>query len=315
MQTRPSRTEGSRRVPSGRAANADLTRPRALIIGFLAPALLPYLAFFIYPMLRSVYLSLFRGSLQSGQFTFVAFENYRKLLFEDPMFWRCVAHNLAFVFVSGALTLLFGLAIALALTRIQRGRAVFRVIYLFPHVMAVVAVTILWSFVYNPSFGLLNGMLHTLHLDHLAHAWLGEPNTALAALILAHVWMQVGFYVILFQAGLLRIPAEYLEAARIDGAGPVQEFRHVTLPLLSEITRISMIYVTISALSVFALVYLVNEGEPNKYNEVLMTYLYRQGLRNGQFGYASAIAVAVVVLVLFAGWLVNRIFADKTVEI
>lgn len=298
-----------------RSASEDLTRPRGLIFWFLAPAVFLYAIFFVYPVFQSLIYSLYYGSPHAGTFRFAGLANFRRLFLEDDMFWTCVRHNFAFVFFSGALTLILGLTIALALTKIQRGRSAFRLIYLFPHVMSGVAVTILWSFIFNPSFGLLNGLLRSLGLDAVTRAWLGEPYTTIPALIVIHVWMSVGFYVVLFYAGLMRIPAEYQEAARIDGCGPFQEFWHVTLPLLSEVTRICTIYVTISGLGVFGLVFLVNEGHTNKYSDVMMTYLYEHAFKQGNFGYACAIAIVSLVMVLGCAAIVNKLFAGREVEL
>lgn len=302
------------KAPKYGRATADIYRPVPLIVLFLAPAVLLYGTFFITPMLRSFYYSLFRGSPQ-GTFKFVGLDNFRKLLFDDPMFWTCVIHNLEFLVFAGTGTLMLAMALALGLTRINAGRDFFRVVFLFPNVMAVVAVAILWSFVFNPSFGILNAILRGLHLDFLAHAWLNEPRTALASLIVVQIWISAGFYMVLFYAGLLRIPTDYLEAARIDGATFLQEFRHITLPLLSEILRIAVIYIVINSLNVFALVFLVNEGMTSSYNNVLLTYLYDQGFTIGNYGYASAIAVAMLVMVLGAAGLVNLLFRDKEVEL
>lgn len=301
-------------APVGRAT-AELRRPVGLITAFVLPSLLLYLVFFVYPMLQSVWLSLFDGSPESDKYVFVGLGNFRRLLFSDSMFWRSLSHSLQFVLVAGTGTLILALALANGLTYCGRGRSFFRVVFLFPNVMAAVAVAILWSFIYNPSFGLLNALLRLLHLEQFAHAWLGEPYTALPALMVAQIWMQAGFYVVLFYAGLLRIPTDFLEAARIDGCGPWQEFIHIRLPLLREILRVGVLYVVIHSLNVFALVFLVNDGQSNKYNNVLLTYLYEHGFQNGNFGYACAIAVMVVVLVLTSAFVLNRLFGNSREEL
>ena len=222
-------------------------------------------------------------------------------------------HNFEIDVIAGTSTIVLALALALALTRCGPGRSFFRVVFLFPNVMAVVAVAILWSFVFNPSFGILNGLLRMVGLE--GRAWMGEPRTALPAIMVIQVWAQAGFYMVLFYAGLLRIPADYLEAARIDGANAFQEFRHVTLPLLSEILKIAILYVIINSINVFALVFLINEGTSAKYTNVLLTYLYESGFTHKNHGYACAIAVVMLLMVLGVGFLVNRLFRDKTVEL
>lgn len=313
--TSPARTGSPGRQDKPTTATSDLQRPTSLIVGFLAPAVLLYGVFFIYPMISSVYLSLFQGSAEAGDYKFVGLANFKKLLFDDPMFWTCVRHNIQFILYGGTGTLVLAMALAVGLTRCGRGRDFFRVVFLFPNVMAVVAVAILWSFVYNPSFGVLNALLRGIGLGNYAHAWLNEPRTALPALIFVQIWISAGFYMVLFYAGLLRIPADYLEAARIDGANFLQEFWHITLPMLGEILRIAVIYVVIGSLNIFALVFLVNEGRSNQYNNVLLTYLYEQGFDNGNYGYACAIAVMMVVLVLGSTMAISRILKPKVTEL
>jgi N-acetylglucosamine transport system permease protein len=129
------------------------------------------------------------------------------------------------------------------------------------------------------------------------------------------VWSGVGFYIVLFYAGILRIPADYTEAARIDGASGWQEFRHITLPLLSEITKIAIIYIIINSLNVFALVYLVTEGNPDRYVDVALTYLHEQGFKNGNMGYACAIGVAVLATLVVLAGIVMRFLKRDRVEL
>ena len=293
---------------------ADLTRPSRLIVLFLAPALILYLVFLIYPMLRVVKLSFFRGSAAAKTFDFVGLENFSNLV-RDENFWNALGHNLLFILFSGTATLVLALVLAQCLAYCTRGRTFFRVVFLFPNVMAIVVVTVLWSFIFNPSFGILNALLGLLGLERFCHAWLGEPRTALFSLMVIQVWGQVGFYIVLFYAGLLNIPQDLIEAARIDGANGFHLFFKVTLPLLSEMMQIALIYIIIHSLNLFSLVYIINEGQPSRYNDVLLTYLYEQGLKNNNFGYACAIGVAMLIIVVAITMMVIRIFRTRTVEI
>ncbi len=308
-QPPPPLTRGS----SG-SATASLTRPRGLIAVFMLPALLVYTGLFVQPMAHALYLSLFKGSPTSEKFEYVGLENFRMLLLEDAVFWSSLWHNFQFVVVAGSATMVLALAIAYGLTRCGRGRDFFRLVFLFPNMMSIVAVTILWSFVFNPSFGILNGALSGLHLGSFARAWLGEPGTALWAVMAVHVWATAGFYIVLFYAGMLRVSGDYSEAARIDGAGPWQEFRYITLPLLSEVMKIAAVYIVVNAANVFALVFLMNEGRPARYNGVLLTYMYEQAFGNGNYGYACAIGVALLVTVVLAAVAVNLIIRKEAVE-
>jgi len=293
---------------------ADLTRPARLIILFLAPALILYLIFLIYPTLQVVKLSFFRGSASAKSFEFLGLENFSNLV-RDENFWNALGHNLLFILFSGTATLVLALILAQCLVYCTRGRTFFRVVFLFPNVMAIVVVTVLWSFIFNPSFGILNALLGVLGLGRFCHAWLGEPRTALFSLMVIQVWGQVGFYIVLFYAGLLNIPQDLIEAARIDGANGFHLFFKVTLPLLSEMLQIAVIYIIIHSLNLFSLVYIINEGQPSRYNDVLLTYLYEQGMKNNNFGYACAIGVAMLIIVVAITMLVIRIFSKRTVEI
>ncbi|MGI8904989.1 MAG: carbohydrate ABC transporter permease [Candidatus Sumerlaeaceae bacterium] len=295
-------------------ATADLYRPIRLILIFVIPALLLYGVFFLFPMARAIYLSFCRGAASSTKFTFVGLENYTRLL-RDENFHGALMHNLAFLVIAGPITICLALLLAVGLTSIRSGRAFYRVSFLFPNVMPVVATALLWSFIFNPSFGLVNAILRKAGLDQFTHAWLGEPRYALLVLMLVHVWGAAGFYVMLFYAGILRIPADYTDAARIDGASAWQEFWHVTLPLLGDLLKTAIIYIIINSLNVFALVFLVTEGNPDRHVDVALTYLYEQAFKNGNFGYACTIGVTQLALLLLLATVVGRFFRRETIEL
>jgi N-acetylglucosamine transport system permease protein len=303
-------------VVSAGKATRDFRQPRALIVGFLLPAALFYGLFFLFPMARAIYLSFFQGSNTSSEFTFVGLANYKKLLTSDTTFWEALWHNLQFVVFAGSITIVLALALAWGLTQCGRGRGFFRVVFLFPNVMAVVASTLIWSFVFfNPSVGMLNRFLEFLHLKEFRHAWLGEPGYTMAATMMVQIWITTGFYVVLFYAGMLRIPGDYIEAARIDGASAWQEFYHLTLPLLGDIMKIAIVYVIINSLNVFALVYLLAENQAGTYNVVLLTYLYDKAIMNGHYGYGCALGVVTLLLVLFSAGLTSLLTRRESVEL
>jgi N-acetylglucosamine transport system permease protein len=265
-------------------------------------------------MARAVYFSFCKGSPAAPRPVFIGLDNYRKML-SDPNFLNALFHNLEIMLFAGGFILVLSLAISLGLTKTVRGNTFFRVVFLFPNVMPAVATAILWSFVFNPSFGILNGFLRKVGLDGLCHAWLGEPHFALPAIMLIQVWAGLGFYIVLFYAGILRIPSDYLESARIDGASGWQEFRNVILPLLNEILKIAVVYIIINALNVFALVFLVTEGNPDRYVDVMLTYLYEQGFRNSNFGYACTIGVVMLLTLLLLAGIANRLLRREKVEL
>ncbi len=297
-----------------RRSTDAIHRPIGLMVGFLLPAVLLFLVFFIYPLINVLWISFHSGNVASEKMTWVGTANYTRL-FSDNVFWMVFWHNLQIVIIAGIATLILALGTAVALTKIRRGRNFFRIVFLFPNIMSAVATAVLWSFIFNPSFGILNGFLRAMRLEEFTHAWLGEPNTALPVTILVHIWTIAGFYIVLFYAGLLRIPADYSEAARIDGASGWQEFRHITLPLLQDIMQIATVYVVINSVNIFALVYLFNEGRAARYNGVLLTYMYEQAFNNGNYGYACAIGVMTLITVLACAGVVNLFFRRDAVEL
>lgn len=298
---------------SMRRSTDVLHRPTALMVGFMLPAVLLFAVFFIYPLLNVIWISLHSSNVASETMRWAGTGNYRQL-FADGVFWWMLRNTLMVVAVGGSVTLVLALATAVGLTKIKRGRDFFRIVFLFPNIMSAVATAVLWSFIFNPSFGIVNGLLRLAGFEEYARAWLGEPHTALPVVILVHIWTIAGFYIVLFYAGLLRIPADYSEAARIDGASGWQEFRHVTLPLLSEIIKIATVYAIINSVNIFALVYLFNESRAARYNGVLLTYMYEQAFDNGAFGYACAVGVMTLITVLICAGAVSLLFRRDVVE-
>lgn len=277
-------------------------RKRALFVAaFLAPACALYGLFVIVPVAQAFVFSLYRWRGVSQNRTFVGLENFTRLVADD-VFWRSLGHNLFFLVVGGAGILALGLLIAHAVQGEGRCVGLLRSVYLFPQIMSAVVVATLWMFLYNPSIGALNGTLKTVGLEALALDWLGTPRAALPAVTVTFIWHAVGFYIMLFAAGLRTIPAEIHEAALLDGVEGFRRFRWVTFPMLWGILRVALVYVVINSLNVFALVFLMTSGGPDRRTETMLTYLYEQAFKNSEFGYATALAVAnFAVIMLLSG--------------
>ncbi|MFI5387104.1 MAG: carbohydrate ABC transporter permease, partial [Fimbriimonadales bacterium] len=174
---------------------------------------------------------------------------------------------------------------------------------LFPQMISLVAVAVLWMFIFNPQFGLVTSLLKAIGLGGWVHTWLGEPGTALPSVGVAFAWYAMGFYILLFAAGLKAIPSDINEAAELDGAIGLQRFWRVTWPMLWSVKRIAVVHLAITVVNIFALVFLMTQGGPDRATEMMLTYLYEKGFRDSQVGYATAIAVAnfVIVMVLALG--------------
>jgi len=270
---------------------------------FLTPATVLYGVFVVWPVLQAFAFSLYRWRGVSEYRTFVGLENFRRLA-ADPVFYQSLAHNLFFLIVGGTAILVLGLAIAHAVHGHSRFDRLLRGVYLFPQIISAVVVAILWMFLYNPSFGLIDAALKATGLGALALDWLGTPRTALPAVTVTFVWHAVGFYIMLFSAGLRTIPVEVHEAALLDGVEGLRRFFTITLPLLWAVLRVALIYVVINSLNVFALVFLMTVGGPDRRTETMLTYLYEQAFKNSEFGYGTALAVANFAIVMLLSGLV-----------
>jgi N-acetylglucosamine transport system permease protein len=266
------------------------------LAGFLAPACLVYAAFVLYPLVQAVVLSTYRWRGLSPHGTFVGTGNFERL-FADAAFWKALSNNLALLAGGGLLTIVLALLVAHAMTGRGRIAGVLRSVFLFPQVVSVVVVAVLWQFIFNPH-GLLNSGLEAAGLQVLTRTWLGDPSWALPAVGVAFVWYAAGFYVLLFVAGLQSIPQETKEAAELDGALGWKRFVTITWPLLWAVKRVAVVYLAITVMNVFALPFLMTRGGPDRASESILTYLYEQAFVNSQFGYAAAVAVGNFVVVM-----------------
>ncbi len=277
------------------------------IIAFLTPACLLYGLFVVYPLLQSFVFAFYRWRGVSQSRKFVGLQNFNALAADDA-FLRALKNGLWLLVVGGICITVLALLIAHAMQGAGRMARTLRSLYLFPQVISMVVVAILWTFIYNPSFGLLTGALKGLGLKSWVQPWLGTSHTALPAVGVAFLWYSLGFYIMLFSAGLRAIPAEVTEAAELDGSTGLHRFRRVTWPMLWSIKRVAAIYIVINVLNVFALVYLMTQGGPDRATEMPLTYLYEQAFTNHQFGYATALATVNFVIAMLLAGLVLLIF-------
>ena len=264
-----------------------------LIVPFLLPALLLYSLFVVYPALRSMWVSLHFWRGLSANMQFVGLFNFQKMV-EDEIFWTALGHNLIYLATLPLAIIALALFFAFLVTQGIRGAHFFRITFFFPQVISLVAVGVLWSFVYHPTIGILNAILELVGLGGLTRAWLGDVGTVLPAVGAVVVWHAVGFYMVLLIAAMQQIPTDFYEAARLDGASAWQLFRHVTFPLLWDTTQVAFVFLAIGALDMFAITQtMLIEGGPNRAGEVLATYLFRAAFVQSAFGYATAIAVTL----------------------
>jgi multiple sugar transport system permease protein len=267
---------------------------------------------FVYPASRTVGLSLFRQSAANGFHTeFVGLTNFERIA-SDSRLINSLRVTGIFTIASVALEFSLGLILALAANRLMRGQDAVRTILLIPWTLPTAVIAVLWAWVFNDQFGVVNAILLRLRILSVPFTWLATAPGAMAAIIIADVWKTVPFVFIILLAGIQSIPHELYEAIEIDGGGAWARFRFVTWPLLSPFAFIALIFRAIQAFAIFDLVYVMTGGGPGGSTETVSVYVYQTYMRYLDFGYGSAISVTMVLLfAIFAGVL-YRIVVRET---
>lgn len=268
----------------------------AFIVSFLAPAGSIYGLFVLVPLVQAVQFSLYNWSGVAGNAKPVGLKNFFDL-FGDNVFRRAVGNNLLLAGVGGLVTMVLALLVAHMVQGSGRVQRALRACYLLPHITSLVAVSVLWIFMFNPIYGPFTAVLKSTGLIHGPFPWLGDKKTALPCVGLTFVWYVLGFYVMLFASGIQSISHEVYEAAELDGSRGFHRFKKITWPLLFSIKRMAILNYVIAAMNTFALVFLMTSGGPDRSSEVTMTYLYEQSFTNSNMGYGSAIAVLNMIVV------------------
>ncbi|QCR52944.1 sugar ABC transporter permease [Brachybacterium sp. SGAir0954] len=286
-------------------------RPRRSLLGWMlvAPATIGVACFLILPVLLALGVSFFDWDLL-GTRDFVGLENYRSLL-ADGALLNSLLVTAVFTLLSVPLSLALGLILATQLVRALPGSAVVRVIVVIPWVCAPLALGVVWTWIFQPSTGALNTLLG------IRVEWLTDPTLALPAVAFVAIWQNVGYISLFFQAGLGRIPDSIYEAARLDGAGPFQTLRHMTIPLLRPTTFFLAITQVVASFQVFDMVYALTGGGPRHRTEVIASLVYHEAFQNSHLGRASAVAVIlflllVVITVVQQRWFSSRITYDMS---
>jgi multiple sugar transport system permease protein len=292
---------------------ADNTRRYAYAV-FLAPALTAIALFFFVPVLAAFVLSFTDFDIYAlgniGVARFVGLRNYVQL-FQDPLFWQALRNTIYFLLVGGPLSIAVSLGTALLLNaKLVKLKALFRFLYFAPVVTTLVAVAVVWRFIYHPRFGMLNWLLSVFGVD--AIDWLGDPHWAMPAIILLAVWKGFGYNMIIFIAGLQNIPTSLYEAASIDGAGGWQRFRFITLPMLAPTTLFITVITMIGYFQLFAEPYVMTQGGPLNSTLSIVLLMYQQGFRWWNMGYSAAVAFVLFLLILLASLAQNRLQRKTT---
>jgi multiple sugar transport system permease protein len=261
---------------------------------FLSPAFILIGVFTLFAVGFSLYLSFHQWDVLNPQKPYVGLDNYRELR-RDAYFRQALKNTAYFTLGTMPLSIAFGLLIALLLNRRIRGRAIFRTLFYLPVVTPLVVSGLIWKWVLDGDFGLLNYYIGKIGIS--PQLWLSNPSLAMPSVIAMSVWATVGFTMLVYLAGLQAIPQEYYEAAAVDGAGGWRQFRHITLPLLAPSTFFLTVYLIISSFQVFDQIFVMTNGGPLRATTTVVYYIWQAGFQQFTMGYASAMAYALFAII------------------
>lgn len=283
-------------------------RRRLFMAACLIPGLVMFILFKLYPAMQVFYKSFFLWTGVGDKPKFIGLKNFVDM-FHDDVFLLALRNTGFLIVIVPVFTLLIALVNASILTRTKlKEKAIYRTLFFFPSILSFVVIAILWSFIYHPTIGFLNSGMEMLGLGDYAMAWLGDSRTVLWALAVTLIWQAAGYYMVIYMAGIDSISPDLYEAAGIDGATPFEQFIHITIPMLWEIIRITIIFSINGVLTIsFVIVTIMTAGGPDRHSEVVMTYLYQQAFTNSNFGYAMAIGVFVFVFSVILSLISNKL--------
>lgn len=284
--------------------NIDLNETVSGII-FLLPGLIGFLIFILFPVIFSLFLSLFKWSFISGfeGMKFVGFKNF-VLLFSDPYFITSLQNNVIISLTTVPITLVLGIVFAVLIKNYAYGKVGIRAMMFVPYVSSIVAVSVVFKVILNPEFGPVNKVLMFLGVQN-PPKWFGDMHWALVAIIILTVWMNIGYYIVIYMAGLTNVPKTLYEAAEIDGAGPLKQFFSITIPGVSPTTLFLTVIGLINSFKIFDQVSITTNGGPGSSTFVFALYIYKLAFQQFDTGYASAVTMfmtAVIAIITIVQW-------------
>jgi raffinose/stachyose/melibiose transport system permease protein len=274
---------------------------------YTLPALLLILVLIYIPIVLSGYYGLMDWD-GIGEMTFIGLENYVTLI-KDNYFWTSTWHSFLLAIFS-TLSLLLYLAISLVLASKIKGSDLLRKIYLIPMLLSSVAIAQLWMKIFDPSNGMANKLLEFFGVENTP-VWLADPAIALYAIFIPVIWQYAGFYILIYYAALKNVPDEVIEAAKIDGASPLQIALKIKLPLISGVFKVTIMLAVVGSLKYFDLIYVMTGGGPNGASEVMASYMYKEAFKLNNFGYGSALGFGLLVICLVMTWLTMKLTKSK----
>ena len=260
---------------------------------FVLPALIPLIVFWIYPILRSVYISFTDWDYMSPTYNFVFLDNFIAL-FKDDRFYDALWNTLVFTVGTLVPTIVLGLLLALLMQKAFKGSGIVKFIMFSPWITPTVAISIVWTWIYDPDTGIANAVLEFLHLPALQ--WIKSSETAMLAVIIVTVWKSLGYAMIFYLSALEKVPGELYEASGLDGAKSWQRFRDVTLPCISPTTFFLVIITMVSSLQAYDQIQILTQGGPSGSTRTLLYMYYQLGFEEFDMGQATAVAIVMIIL-------------------
>lgn len=260
---------------------------------FVIPALIPLIVFWIYPILRSIYISFTDWDYMSPTYQFVFLDNF-KALFRDQRFYDALWNTVVFTLGTLIPTIVLGLLLALLLQKSFKGSGIIKFILFSPWITPTVAVSIVWTWIYNPDFGIANSILNFFGQPGLS--WIKSSQTAMLAVIIVTVWKSLGYAMIFYLSALEKVPKELYEASGMDGANGWQRFRDVTIPCISPTTFFLMIITMVNSLQAYDQIQILTQGGPSGSTRTLLYMYYQLGFEEFNMGQATAVAIVLILI-------------------
>ena len=292
-------------------------KERVFIFLCMAPAVILFSLIILYPLLQGLQMSLYQYSGLGGEATFIGLDNFITL-FQDPIFIQSLKNMTWFLIFFPLITMFLAIFIAVLLTQGKLHRLeqkFFKLIIFFPNILSMVVIGVLFAYIYDYNLGILNGFLELIGFEALKQTWLGQSNTVIWAIIATMVWQATGYYMVMYMAGINQVPRELYEAADIDGASKLLQFRKITLPLLWQILRVTLVFFITGAFNLtFIFVTVMTGGGPNNASIVPLTYMYDQAFGNSNYGYSMAIAVVIFMIAITLSFVIQHLTDKETIE-
>ena len=290
---------------------------RKRILFFIIPSLMLYLAFFIYPAIQALYVSLHKWSGFSSEMKFIGLGNFKELL-NDQIFWHTLKNTMLILFVGGAVIFILAFLFTAFFTSGIKGKKFFRAVIFYPNVIAPIALATFWGFIYSPRFGLINEFLRLIHLDAFAKTWTG-PDLVFWSVLIALIWTYVGFYMILLLSGAEKIPQSLYDVGKIEGANRFQMFFKVTIPLIWDVLVVAIVLWIIGAIKLFEFLFAFSGGTrvPQQiWTNAVYMFLLSFGKRTAIFrlGYGTAVAVTLLILIIIFTGIARIVMRRERIE-